>query len=279
MAVSVNVYRSRIGQFNSSRIGFRKQIKKQSKSKRKSPSNIFRIVWVIAIILATSTCNSSISTFSTTTQITPKSNYKLQFPLSTATQSLLILPTASHAEAQLSNHKFYYPIQPPTLVNNNFLARYKFGNRGKKKNGITIVHWNKGSSLLKNKKDDIETIIEKYKPHVLGLSEANLRKDDDISDVQLSDYNLHTCPTIHNPEHGVSRVVVYTHKSLIVKPRPDLMNPWISAVWLEVGLPRRHKFLVCNAYREWGYPNQTDRSSHSINAQKDRWSLFLDKCG
>ena len=88
---------------------------------------------------------------------------------------------------------------------------------------------------------------------------------------------MHTCPTIDNPIHGVSRVVVYTHKSLVVKPRPDLMNPLISAVWLEVGLPRRHKFLICNAYREWGFPNQPDKSSHSLSAQKERWSLFLDK--
>ena len=139
---------------------------------------------------------------------------------------------------------FQHPFQPPPLVNNNFLARYKFGNRGRKKNGITIMHWNKGSSFLMNKKDDIETIIENYKPQVLGLSEANLRHEDNLDDVQLQDYNLHTCPTINNPIHGVSRVVVYTHKSLIVKPRPDLMDPWISAVWLEVGLPGRHKFLI-----------------------------------
>ena len=139
------------------------------------------------------------------------------------------------------------------------------------------MHWNKGSSFLLNKRDDIENIIENYRPQVLGLSEANLRNQDNLADVQLQDYNLHTCPTIDNPDHGVSRFVVYTHKSLVVKPRPDLMDPKISAVSLEVGLPGRHKFLVCNAYREWGYPNQPDKSSHSIPAQKDRWSLFLDK--
>ena len=139
------------------------------------------------------------------------------------------------------------------------------------------MHWNKGSSFLFNKKDDIESIIEDYRPHVLGLSEANLRKEDNLSEVQLADYNLHICPTIDNPNHGVSRVVVYTHKSLVVKSRPDLMNPQVSSVWLEVGLPGRQKFLICNTYREWGYPNQPDRSSHSIIAQKDRWSLFLDQ--
>ena len=161
--------------------------------------------------------------------------------------------------------------------NDNFLTRQKCGNRRRKKNGITIMHWNKGSSFLQNKKDDIETIMEDYRPHVLGLSEANLRKDDDLSEVEFPDYNIHICPTIDNPTHGVSRVVVYTHKSLVAKSRPDLMNPMISAVWLEVRLPKHQKFLICNAYREWGYPNQPDKSSHSLSAQKKRWSLFLDK--
>ena len=187
MAVSIDVYRCRIGQFYSNKSESKIKLKKQSKVKKRSASSIFRTM-----------C-------------------------------------------------------------------------------ITILHWNKGSSFLHNKIDDIENIVESYKPHVLGLSEANLRKEDNQSEVQLSDYNLHTCPTINNPSHEVCRVVVYTHKSLIIKPRPDLMSPWISAVWLEVGLPRQKKFLVCNVYREWGYPNQPDKSSHSINEQKERWSQFLDK--
>jgi hypothetical protein len=124
-------------------------------------------------------------------------------------------------------------IVPPD--DNNFLARYKYGNR--RQNGIKIVHWNKGSSFLENKRDDIETLIDKYHPHILGLSEANLFSHHDISNVQYPGYTLHTCPTISNPELQVSRVVVYTHSSLIVKVRPDLMDGKISAVWLEVGLP------------------------------------------
>ena len=35
-----------------------------------------------------------------------------------------------------------------------------------------------------NKKDDIETIIENYKPQVLGLSEANLRHEDNLDEVR-----------------------------------------------------------------------------------------------
>ena len=166
-------------------------------------------------------------------------------------------------------------IQNSNVEDKNFLARYTYGNR--RQHGINIVHWNKGSSFLENKKFDIEQNIQKYHPHIFGLSEANLFSHHDQANVQYPGYTLHTCPTISNPELNVSRVVVYTHMSLVVKPRPDLMDNRISAIWLEVGLPGRHKILICNMYREWGYLRQSDKSSHSLPAQMERWRIFIEK--
>ena len=48
-------------------------------------------------------------------------------------------------------------------------------NGNKKEKGIQIIHWNKGPSFLENKFNEIETVISDHKPHMLGLSEANLR--------------------------------------------------------------------------------------------------------
>ena len=108
------------------------------------------------------------------------------------------------------------------LGDSNFLARYTYGN--KREHGIKIVHWNKGPSHLENKMDEVEALVAKYHPLILGLSESNLFSHHDLSNVQLPEYTLHTCPTISNPDLGVSRVVVYTHQSLVVKFRPDLMD-------------------------------------------------------
>ena len=83
---------------------------------------------------------------------------------------------------------------------------------------------------------------------------------------------------IENPDLGTSRVVVYTHKSLVVKPRPDLMCDSYSSVWMEVGLPHHKKFLVAQAYREWQLPNQRgNKSSLSVQEQLNRWTVFLDQ--
>ena len=57
----------------------------------------------------------------------------------------------------------------------NCNARTINGNR--KERGIKILHWNKGPSYLENKYNEVEAIIENHKPHVLGLSESNLRAE------------------------------------------------------------------------------------------------------
>ena len=160
------------------------------------------------------------------------------------------------------------------MSNANFYARYTYGN--KKQQGIKIMHWNKGSSLLKNKMDEIMSLIDQHRPHILGLSEANFHNNEDRSAVKIPEYELITCPTINNPNIKVSRVVVYVHNSVVIKPRPDLMNDQVSAIWLEVGLPHKRKFILCNVYREWGHLGQMDRTSHSRASQLERLGIITD---
>ena len=151
------------------------------------------------------------------------------------------------------------------------------GNRSQRGHGIKLIHWNKGPAFLHNKHQEVEVVVANHKPHVLGLSEANLKVGHDLSLVQHQDYELHTCDTMTNPELGISRIVVYTHKSLVVKRRRDLEDKNISTIWLEIGLPRQKKILHCQAYREWQHLGQTDNLSGSIAAQLQRWDIFIEK--
>ena len=158
----------------------------------------------------------------------------------------------------------------------NFTSKYINGN--KKNQGIKVAHWNKGNAFLQNKMPEINNIISGLHPHILGISEANLDHNHDQNLVQLEDYTLHTCPTLLNPLLKTSRIVTYTHKSVIAKIRPDLMSDSYSSIWLEVGLPRHKKFLVCQTYREWQLLNQgDDNSSLSVTEQMNRWAVFLDQ--
>ena len=157
----------------------------------------------------------------------------------------------------------------------NFQSRYLHGNR--RSGGIKISHWNKGPGFLQNKIPEIKNLINGLHLLIIGISEANLHQNHDQNLVQLEDYQLHICPTIENSTLKTSRVVVYTHRSLVVKLRPDLMCDKYPSIWMEVGLPRHRKFLVCQTYREWQLPNQMDRSSLSVPEQLNRWNLFLEQ--
>ena len=48
------------------------------------------------------------------------------------------------------------------------------------------------------------------------------------------------------------------------------MNDTFSKVWLEIGLPRKKKILVCNLYRDWQYIGQESDESLSTAAQLGR---------
>ena len=157
----------------------------------------------------------------------------------------------------------------------NFQSRYLNGNR--RNGGIKISHWNKGPGYLQTKMPEINRVVDGIHPHILGISEANLHDTHDQNLAQLTDYTLHTCPTLSNSTLKTSRVVVYTHKSLVVKVRADLMCDNYSSIWLEVGLPHHKKFLVCQTYREWQLLNQSDRSSLAPSEQLARWVVFLEQ--
>ena len=73
-------------------------------------------------------------------------------------------------------------------MNHNFRSRYINGNV--KKNGIKILHWNPGSKHLHNKLVNIESVVNTYKPGILGISESNFFEAHDINDVRIENYKL-----------------------------------------------------------------------------------------
>ena len=126
---------------------------------------------------------------------------------------------------------------------------------------------------------EIEQVFSEAHPHVLGISEANLKSDHDIQNVQLEEYDLITCKTLQNDQWLISRIVCYKHQSMVGKVREDLMSDKFSSIWLELGLPGNKKFLICQLYREWRYMGQDDRGqqSNTIQEQLRRWVIFLDQ--
>ena len=247
MGISIQEYRSRIGSFLPN---MSKSVKRKTYQKYVQKLPFWVSLLVISVVVFNFTC--------------------------------LCPPEIQNEKSQFYHSKACCIISSPISVNqvscyfemSNFYARYRYGNKQTK--GIKIAHFNKGCGFLASKKQEIENLISEFQPHMLGISEANFFKDHSYDDVQFVDYNFHLCKTLANPELEYSRIVVYTHKSLICKIRPDLMNDDISSIWMQVGLPNQKKILVCQVYREWQFLQQADGSSNSIQAQLQRWVIFLD---
>ena len=251
MGVCIQEYRFRIGSFLPKA---RKLVKDDSKYHRnylKLPCNI----WVL--LLAVSTVILLFTDASTNRAEPIKQNLQLKpIPAYYILVTPVIVPQVS----------CYWELS-------NFYARYLYGNKQPK--GIKIAHFNKGQGYLASKKHEIGHLISELSPHVLGISEANFFKNHCEDDVQFKDYNFHKCPTLDNPDLEYSRIIIYTHKSLICKPRTDLMSDKCSSIWLQIGLPNQKQILVCQFYREWQLLNQNDELSQSVQAQLQRWLNFL----
>ena len=63
--------------------------------------------------------------------------------------------------------------------------------------------------------NEIEQVVSDNKPHLLGISEANLKSVHDLQEVQLPEYELVLSKTIGNEQLKVSRVICYMHQSLV----------------------------------------------------------------
>ena len=172
----------------------------------------------------------------------------------------------------IKHQNIYHPL---AIADKNFEARYLYGNR--RANGIKIAHMNLGSGYLVNRMNDIEILVRGYTPHVLGISEPCFKDYHNKSDLYLENYRVFLAKTLENEELKYSRISVFVHKDVIVKERNDLMSDSFSSIWLELGLPKQKKILVCNLYREWQYLNQADTNSRTVSAQLARWINFLDQ--
>ena len=66
---------------------------------------------------------------------------------------------------------------------------------------------------------EIEQVVSTNHAHLLGISEANLKRVHAIEDVQLPEYDLIVSKTMDNDQLQVSRVVCYMHQSLVGRVR------------------------------------------------------------
>ena len=150
----------------------------------------------------------------------------------------------------------------------NFWARYIYGNISGGK-GIKNTHFN--IRYLRYKVGEIKNIISQEHPHILGLSEVELRRENfDSSTLKVPGYDI-LFPKSWEV-HGFARVAIYVKKTFKYEQVKDLEDDLIQSIWIKAGLKNSKKIYFCHAYRE-----HASLAGGSVNAQKNYLSRFLEQ--
>ena len=119
----------------------------------------------------------------------------------------------------------------------------------------------------------MKNIVKEHSPHILGLSECNLRKirgQFDEESLKVPGYNL-LYPKSWST-HGFARVVVYVKKTLIVEQVSDLEDEGVQSVCLKGGFKNSKKIYFSHFYRE-----HTNSLGNTIAAQKAHLRILLNQ--
>ena len=79
------------------------------------------------------------------------------------------------------------------------------------KNGIKIIQWNKGSSAILNKINEIRDIIEKKRPEIFIINEFNLEENIIKESINIKGYQIELDDLI---EDGMARTAIYIRNNI-----------------------------------------------------------------
>ena len=128
-------------------------------------------------------------------------------------------------------------------------------------------------------KDKIDATLSTRKISVLGISEANILKDDPEGSVKMRGFDLITDNLFRT--WGSARSAIYISDKFKYSIREDLMDDNTAEVWLEIEKSSNsgQNLLFCQFYREFsllrGPRSVTGSGTH--DAQKQRLLKWIDK--
>ena len=106
---------------------------------------------------------------------------------------------------------------------------------------LTLGWWNNKicqSQTAKSTRNQVAQVIKKHYLDILSLSEANVYREDDPSEVKIAGFET-ICDNLLST--GRSRSVIYISEKLQYKIRSDLMEEETPEVWLEVDMRKGKK--------------------------------------
>ena len=101
---------------------------------------------------------------------------------------------------------------------------------------LKMVSWNKGNAKFCNRIDQIQEILDRYKPKFLAIQELNWTSDQDPIELKFQGFNMEMDQLINT--RGRSRSAILIHEDLRYTRRLDLETGDESHIWITVNLQR-----------------------------------------
>ena len=132
-----------------------------------------------------------------------------------------------------------------------------------------IMLWNKGNARFAVKKMEVEVILEKHKPLILGLLEANMGANSFHPSLTIDGYSLERD---NLADIGLkTRTAVFIRDGVSYTRRTDLEIRSSPTIWLEMNQNSPSPWLIFCGYREWcTLERKGNKESRTILNQTER---------
>ena len=195
-------------------------------------------------------------------------------------------------ELLCSSIDIIFGVSWPYLNISNNLSHSLYGNR--RNIGYKYLSWNCDRGLLsKNKLDDVKLSMSRHKPHLVGILETDLHRNESNNDQNFSNTfstkELYEKLKIENytlilPDSwenlGLARIIVFARDDIKVKKKEN-NSKHLQNINLEVGFGKSKTHYCSFYYREWtsSRTKRKDKQSQieDLDLLLDSWRDLTEK--
>ena len=137
---------------------------------------------------------------------------------------------------------------------------------------MKVVHWNLGSRMWRNKKEEIELLLEEFKPDLCFVTEANLWKNTEAHEMEIFDHKLILPHTMETMDHA--RIVLIAKHELELTVLHQYMDGKTASIWVKTGRTKNNSLVLGGLYREHNQLGTGDRAASREVQQREleiRW--------
>ena len=155
----------------------------------------------------------------------------------------------------------------------------KNGNKYKGSSSMKIMQWNKGSSSFRSKIPIIKQQIERHKPDVYIVNEAEIREKDEETLDKIDGYRMEKDNLMM--EQGVNRTIIYIKLNLSYNRLKQYEAKNESTISLSIGFYNQKRVIITGFYRQWKLPkNIVPRSyleqNKRMENQTNLWRKMIE---